>query len=265
MRHFRFQTKICVALLAGTICLLASERTWARMPLESICSIYGQRTIKLTGLGLVVGLDGTGDGGKNRPAMQALAAALSSLNAPTSPDELSKLGDNTAMVLIEAEIPRGGLRSGQTIDCYVSSPFGAKDLTGGRLLVAPMQRVGPDPGRPGAVLNRGKIAIGLASGALVVEGNDTLTSARIPGGIELLRDIVNEFIDHTRGAPIVTLLLDNTHASFRASSEVARVINEEIKMEERGRIVARARDAGVVEVEVPESYRNATPLSLSPG
>src|SRR6185295_705115 len=106
---------------------------WARVRLENICMVQGQQEIKLAGLGLVIGLPGTGDGAKNKETVQALRAALSRLNQPTANAEL-KNADNVALVMVEATIPKSGVKRGQKIDGYISSVFGAKSLRGGRLL-----------------------------------------------------------------------------------------------------------------------------------
>ena len=44
-----------------------------------------------------------------------------------------------AVVLVEATVPKSGIRRGQHIDCHVSAVFGAKSLRGGRLLSTPLE------------------------------------------------------------------------------------------------------------------------------
>lgn len=218
----------------------------ARVKLESICTVYGPQEIKLTGLGLVVGLDGTGDGGRNLPAMRALQAALERMNAPAALEEL-KNSDNVAVVLIEATIPRAGIRRGQRLDCYVSSLMGAESLRGGRLLLAP--------------LTRGKVdetyAPALASGPIYIEGSDVLTTGKIPGGVTVLNNFIAEFIeDRKEDGYYVTLLLEEAHSTFHSANEVARVINAEFSFEARTKELAKATSPGVIEVKVPDQYIN---------
>ncbi|MCH7989867.1 MAG: flagellar basal body P-ring protein FlgI [Planctomycetes bacterium] len=137
-RTFLFFSVILLTVALMSVALLKPQEARARVRLENICSIYGQKEVKLTGLGLVVGLNGTGDGGKNKPAMDALAKVLMHMNLPTDSADLRD-AKNVAVVLIEATIPKTGLRRGQKIDCYVSSIMGAKSLRSGRLLIAPLQ------------------------------------------------------------------------------------------------------------------------------
>lgn len=235
------------ALALVTVMLLVhflANTAQARIKLESICSVYGPQEIKLTGLGLVVGLNGTGDGGKNLPAMRALQAALERMNAPAVLEEL-KNANNVAVVLIEATIPRAGIRRGQRIDCYVSSLMGAKSLRGGRLLVSPLT-----VGR----INENH-APALASGPIYIESSDILTTGKIPDGALVLNNFMAEFIEDRKAAGyFVTLLLDAAHSTFHSASEVARVINAEFSFEARTNELAKAISPGVVEVKVPEQY-----------
>src|SRR5215211_5853983 len=72
-----------------------------------ITRLSGQRTNVLTGLGLVYGLKGTGDGGDFLPAIKPLASMLSKFANPATVQELSKVG-NVALVSITATIPADG-------------------------------------------------------------------------------------------------------------------------------------------------------------
>jgi flagellar P-ring protein precursor FlgI len=98
--------------------------------------------------------------------------------------------------------------------------------------------------------------LGLASGALYIEGTDSLTTARIPGGLTLERDIVSLFVDKSRGH-VVTLLLEEGHATFHSSREVARVINAEFSFEAGTAQIARAIGPGTIEVKVPPTYQDS--------
>ncbi|MDA0832592.1 MAG: flagellar basal body P-ring protein FlgI [Planctomycetota bacterium] len=217
----------------------------ARTRLENICTVYGQKEIKLTGTGLVVGLNKTGDGGKSPLTMMALASVMKLNNLPVvSPDQLRD-ADNVALVMIEATIPRTGIRRGQKIDCYVSSFLGAKSLRGGRLLTAAVETadIGDDS------------VIGLASGAIYIEGDGPLTTGKIPLGLTIEEDVISPFVD-TENGYVITLLLDKDHASFKAAGEVAHVINEEFAEEVTGEI-ARAVGPGTIDISIPEQYHVA--------
>src|SRR5580658_1368607 len=118
--------------------LVMPREALARTQLRNICTIYGQKETPIIGIGLVVGLSRTGDGGKNAAAMRALASTLRYLNNGVDLKELTD-ATNVAMVAISATIPKEGASRGQHLDCYVTSTFGAKSIKGGRLLISPLR------------------------------------------------------------------------------------------------------------------------------
>src|SRR5262245_65865913 len=127
-----------LACAAALVLVAGGVPAGARAGLENICTIAGQQEQKLIGLGLVVGLKGTGDGGKYAPMINALGSALAQLNNPASGPADLKDASNVALVLVEATVPANGIRRGQRIDCYVNSIGAAKNLRGGRLMIAPL-------------------------------------------------------------------------------------------------------------------------------
>ncbi len=241
-----------ILLIAIIVTLTISAPAHARVKLDDICQVYGQKEVRLTGMGLVVGLDGTGDGNKALPTMNALMAVMKSMGAPaTDPRELGS-ADNVAIVLIDATIPQGGLRQGQRIDCFVSSYLGAKCLRGGRLLVSALQT---------AEVNDNRL-IGTAAGPLIIEEVTTPTIGRIPNGVIIEtnlmqnQDFINNIITQDEGYPQFTLLLDEAHSSFLSSTAVADAINDNLsfQLENRLQKIARARSPGVIDIAIPEQY-----------
>lgn len=221
----------------------------ARVRLENICTLQGQEEVRLTGLGLVVGLTGTGDGAKNLPTVRALRTALAKMNQPAAEADF-KNADSVAVVMLDATIPRTGLRRGQKIDCHVSAVMGAKSLAGGRLLSTPLTTVDLRSDR----------VIALAGGAISVEDGVRPTTGKVSQGVDLLQDVNSLFVQRQQGEH-VTLLIDPHHASFWTASEVARVVNSEFTFEASGRQVARPAGPGVVEITIPDQYRS-TPVDF---
>ncbi len=244
MRHHTRRMLITATVVATCALLLVPTQVQARVRLKSICTVYGQKSTQIIGLGLVVGLRGTGDGGKNAAMARALASTLSFLNNPVDPGKELKDAANVAVVTVTAEIPKEGLRRGQKIDCDVSSIFGAKSLRGGRLLLTPMQLPAVDDDR----------MVALASGAIIIEDSEIQTNGRIPSGVMLEQDFTSPFVDRNRGN-IVTLLLDTGHATFSGANDVAVQINNNFKYEiGHSNRIANARSAGVIEVSIPQLY-----------
>src|SRR6266550_5538210 len=104
-------------LIVILVCLLVAQPVLA-VKIADITRLSGQRSNVLTGLGLVYGLRGTGDGGDFLPAIKPLAAMLSKYSDPSTIKELAN-AQNVALVSITATLPSDGVRDGETIDCYV--------------------------------------------------------------------------------------------------------------------------------------------------
>lgn len=241
-RRFRV-TLLVTCLIAGVA--LAPREAAALVRLENICTVQGQKEVRLTGLGLVVGLNGTGDGGRNLPTIRALGAALRLMNSPVQKAEELRNADNVAVVLVEATVPKTGLRRGQRIDCYVSSIYGAKSLKGGRLLTTPLttENLASD------------IVAGLAAGAISIEEATVPTNGRIPQGTVIETDVAATLLD-AQQAGKVTLLLDAEHASFHSAHRVATAINEDFKKQNLP-YIAQAKGPEIIEVEIPRQYRDS--------
>ena len=239
-------------IVSLALLLISNSTVFARVKLENICQIYGQKEVRLTGMGLVVGLNGTGDGGKAIPTIRALGAVMQAMGAPVLDLRELNNADNVAIVLIEATIPQGGLRVGQKLDCYVSSYLGAESLRGGRLLISAIQTANIADDR----------LVGTAAGALVLEDPTALTGARIPNGVIIETDLTqdDEFIKNIvrvdKGMSYFTLLLDEAHASFLSSTAVADAINDNLsfQLENRLQQIAKARTPGVIDIMIPPQY-----------
>jgi flagellar P-ring protein precursor FlgI len=241
----RRRHKLISALaVMGLLMSLLPRAANARTQVGNICTVYGQKEMPIIGIGLIVGLNRTGDGSKNAPAMRALASTLRYLNNPIESAKDLSDATNVAMVAISATIPKEGASRGQRLDCYVTSTFGAKSLKGGRLLISPVR--GPNV--------RDTAVVGLASGPVVIEDPDVLTSGRVPGGIVLERDFRTSFVDRTHGNK-VTLVVDPAHATFGVAWHIAEQINNDVYTVLHTK-PATALGPDRIEVLVPELYRD---------
>jgi len=192
------------------LCLTLALPVSAAVKIADITRISGQRSNVLTGLGLVYGLPGTGDGGDFLPAIKPLAAMLSKYADPATVRELANVS-NVALVSITATIPQDGARDGETIDCYVTSLGSASSLKGGRLFVTPMQ---------GPLAGSGIFA--LAQGPLEIEDVSTPTVGVVKNGCVMEADLPAKYIENGR----FTLVLEAPAASWTTASTIAKVINE---------------------------------------
>ena len=83
---------------SSVLCAPAGAGRAPAVKIADITRISGQRSNVLTGLGLVYGLKGTGDGGDFLPAIKPLAAMLSKFADPTTVQELANVAERGAGV-----------------------------------------------------------------------------------------------------------------------------------------------------------------------
>src|SRR4051794_37289622 len=114
------------SLLITMAMLLLAGPAYA-VKVADITRIGGQRTNVLTGLGLIYGLKGTGDGGDFSPKSRPLAAMLGKFADSSTIQELSNV-QNVALVSLTATVPSMGVRDGDKIDVYVTSLGAASSL-----------------------------------------------------------------------------------------------------------------------------------------
>jgi len=218
-------------------CLLLAPSAMA-VKIADITRLSGQRSNVLTGLGLVYGLKGTGDGGDFSPAIKPLAAMLSKYGDPATVRELGN-AQNVALVSITASLPPDGVRDGEKVDCYVTSLGAAASLKGGRLFVTPMQ--GPIPGSG---------IFALCQGPIELEDATTPTVGIVKSGCVMEADFLTTYIDKTGH---FTLILEAPAASWTTASTIAKIIND--AEGSQGETLAVAVDPKNVIVTIPTIER----------
>lgn len=237
-----------ITLLTWAAIVALATTAHGEIRLKSVCRVKGQEENTLHGMGLVIGLKGTGDGGSFLPEIRSLATMLQLMGNPIGPGGEAELKDvkNVALVSVTATIPAAGARQGDKLDCQVMSIGAAKSLEGGRLFMTPL--IGPhDP----EVTNPRVYAF--AQGAVVAENPKTPTVASVHGGCRLEEDFFNVF--QTKDGRI-NLVLDKNHADFELAWDIADRINNESPIRGDESVLARALDQVNIEVTIPQSYRS---------
>jgi len=226
-----------------------------------VTSLKGQSVNRLIGQGLVVGLNGTGDGDQYAVTMRALAQTLGHLAAPVSSMQELKDTSNVAIVVIDAVIPEHGAREGDRIDVHVSALGSASSLAGGRLLVAPL--IYEDPGVE-------KI-FAFAAGGIEIPDVDMPTTGIIPNGATVQEDVLVGFTVSGTALPFandwiqpaeqyITLVLDDAHAGWGLAVAIAEAVNAELSLAADVERVAIAADPKNVVVLLP-SFQRGDPAS----
>jgi len=240
----KFLRRRGATLLAVTVMALSGEVAAERI--KDLTSIGGVRENQLIGYGLVVGLQGTGDGKDVSFTGQSLKSILSSLGVTTNPyddfDLAQSAGrplelDNVAAVIVTAEIPAFA-KPGQRLDVNVSALGVAESLRGGSLIMTRLKGI---DGQTYAV----------AQGAMTVTGiNEEVagtslqigvpTSGRIPRGAIIEREVETPFNSSE-------YLVFNVHSKdFGTADAITSAINSEY-----GEGVAFSLDGVSVAVNAP--------------
>lgn len=209
--------------------------------IKDIASLKGVRTNQLVGYGLVVGLNGTGDGAGTKFTVQSLVNMMERLGIHTLSDQVKVA--NVAGVMVTADLPPFA-RRGSEIDVLVSSIGDAKSLQGGTLLMTPLK--GSDNNvyalAQGPLLVGGFASSGAAGGG--IQKNHP-TVARIPGGATIEREIPFNF----NGMDGLTFALHQP--DFTTALRISKAINQGL-----GTPMASPLDAGTVRVDVPDANKN---------
>ena len=229
-RFFRILMVLCSALAVWPANAQAIR-------IKEIAAVQGVRSNQLTGYGLVVGLDGTGDQTTQMPyTAQSMNNYLQQLGLSLPPGANMQL-KNVAAVLVTAQLPAFA-QPGQTIDVTVSSLGDAKSLRGGTLLLTQLRAADGEiyALAQGNVVIAGLSAQGKSGSSITV---NTPTSGRIPNGASVEREIASDF----DSGPSVHLSLKKPN--FETATNVVNAINQRY-----GRI-ASTRNATAIEVQAP--------------
>jgi flagellar P-ring protein precursor FlgI len=229
-------TGVLLALL-GTLWMLVTPLEAQASRIKEIAAVQGVRSNPLTGYGIVVGLDGTGDQTTQTPfTTQSLNAMLQQFGITVPAGSAMQL-KNVAAVLVTAQLPAFA-QPGQTIDVNVSSLGNAKSLRGGTLITTPLR------GADGQIyaLAQGNLIVGGAgasAGGSKVQINH-LAAGRVPEGGTVERSVPTPLLEGD------SVQLGLNAADFHTARAVARAINEA-----KGPGTALARDGRTVTLRVP--------------
>jgi flagellar P-ring protein precursor FlgI len=233
-------------LVVIAIACFVTARQASAVKIRDVARLKNEAPNEIVGMGLVVGLKGTGDGGDFLPAMRPLKEMLKRFDDPVLLERELKNANNVAIVMLSVKIPSEGAHYGAKLDVKVSA-IAAKSLKGGRLFISPLIAPRTDV----------KMVLGSASGDLFIEDETNPTTAIIKDGGVLIDDILSKEIVDGK----FTLVLNPNTATREVATEVARTINEEVEVQTDGKPIAVAVDATSVDVTIPVVEQgNPTPF-----
>lgn len=236
--------RAAAVLLAGSLCLPMAAQADR---IKDLTTVAAKRTNQLVGYGLVVGLQGTGDGTDFAFTTQSLRTMLSRLGVSregalsdfeTAAGNVRTDTRNTAAVMVTAELP-GFAKPGQKIDINVSAIGRASNLRGGTLLLTSLRGV---DGEVYALAQGALTATGIdanAAGSKVAIG--VPTSARVPGGATVERAVENPF------SQAENVVFNVREGDFTTTTAIVNAINTRF-----GDGVAQALDSVSVAVRAPQ-------------
>jgi flagellar P-ring protein precursor FlgI len=171
---------IIIFVLVNIISLM---KAYADVRIKDIARINQTGETDVMGYGLVIGLNGTGDGKGSQFTVQSVTNMLQRMGV-TVPIEKVKI-KNVAAVLVTTKIPANA-KLGDKLDVTVSSIGDASTLEGGTLVMTPMSD------RQGIIYgySQGSVSIGgfnVQVGDNKIVSNYTLVG-RVPNGVAIERE-----------------------------------------------------------------------------
>ena len=233
-------TIFLLMLLSGTTAL--ADR------IKDLTTVAGVRSNQLIGYGLVVGLNGTGDGGAVPYTGQSLRSILGRLGVnvdgvlsdfDVAGTQASSIpADNVAAVMVTASLPPFA-KPGQNIDVNISTIGAASSLRGGTLIMTRLRGIDGEVYAlaQGALTSTG-IEVNAAGDEITI---GVPTAGRIPNGATVERMVESPF---NRSQHIV---LNVSNGDFTTSKEIVDKINAVF-----GDATAAAIDGVSIAVRAPE-------------
>lgn len=222
---------LVIALLLCATYVPPSVAYAARARIKDLVEFEGVRGNDLVGYGLVVGLNGTGDGLRNSPyTEEAMANLLERLGVNVQGEQFRP--KNVAAVLVTATLPPFS-RAGSQIDTTVSTIGDSKSLLGGTLIMTPLNAA---DGEIYAVAQGPVLAGGVqAEGDAATITLGVPTSGTIPSGARVEREISFDF------SQMQQMRLALRDPDFTTARRIEESINQMY-----GASVARMNDSGTV-------------------
>jgi flagellar P-ring protein FlgI len=237
---------ICFAVVSLLAAGASVSHTSAASRIKDIAHIDGLKKEMVIGYGLVVGLNGTGDGRKSTFTMQSIESMLERFGVTVDAAVLKV--NNVAAVMVTGEVDPF-MRVGSAIDVTVNSMGDATSLEGGTLLATPL--IGVDGGL--YAIAQGPATVGgfnVSGGAgNSVSQNHTTAGQVISGGV-IQRSFEPEYI--ADGQFDLTVF----NMDFYTVTSMVTAINDHF-----GSTVAEGLDGRTVRVQIPPADR-ADPIGF---
>jgi len=227
--------------MLSLLAALAASVAAGKVRVKDICSFQNKQEIDLVGYGLVIGLDGTGDGTGTQFTVQSLVNMMERMGLTV---EVSKVKvKNVAAVIVTARIS-SHQTEGSYFDVTVSSVGDASSLQGGTLLLTPLA----GPGGKVRGMAQGPVSIGGFN--VQVDDNKIVKNytlvGRVPGGGKITNPL------ETPEEFALEIYLSLFDPDFTTVHRIAERINIKYGL------LAFPVDGGTIRVLVPDSLSYPT-------
>ena len=251
LRQPSYSKKMIFRLLILILLFLLPMDLWA-VRVKDIASLRGARDNQLSGFGIVVGLDGTGDSAESLLSRKPVINALERIGI--SLDSADIAGRCLAAVWLTATLPPFA-KSGQRLDVTAATIGDSISLRGGVLIMTPLR----GPNRLVYAVAQGPIA-GIPRGVSRADALPAEELANLPIGQRMVASvgtipgvaIVEREINLNLNSR-ARLYMNLRSPDFTTAFRLAKLINQTLGIRS-----ARAKDAGTVEISVPDSYLGNT-------
>lgn len=231
-------------LLVVIVLLIMLIEVRSEVRLKDVTKIGGSTQKTVLGYGIVIGLEGTGDGTKSMFTIQSIANMLENYGIKIDKADLKP--KNVAAVMVTANLPSYA-KKGTRIDVSVSSIGDAKSLQGGQLLITPLTDPTTQTSAGVDIFAAGPVSIGGfnidAGNSNKFHKNYTLVG-RIPDGGTVESESKEELIKD--GVISLNLNQPDYTTAVRIASSINNFFSQEI---------AFAADRAEVKISVPPKYQ----------
>ena len=208
--------RLTTAMGAAALTIALAPRGANAIDVQSMVRIKGLERNELTGMGMVVGLNGTGDSARRSEYPARYLAELYRNNGMgvSSPQDLQS-SDGVAIVLVTCLLPATGAREGDRFDARVSVLGNAKSLKGGTLLQSFVR------------FSKASDVDAWVSGIVDVDPTNPRVGT-IHQGLQMLTDVRASAF--TSGSHDVTLIINPEYASYPTASMLADQITQQLQV-----------------------------------
>ena len=224
-----------------------AESNGVSVRIKDVARFRGVRSNTLMGVGVVVGLKGTGDTRKNPQSAAAIANYMKSLGQDVDPALIEP--KNCAVVFVRAELPAFAT-NGQLMDVTVASAGDAQSLQGGLLLRSELYAIG-DKETVYAV-GEGQVSIG-GFGASAGGNSASVgfsTAGRIPSGAIVEQGAPTKLVYDGK------MYIELADADLTSAQRIQEAINRKYP-----EFNAEAENGGTISVTLPKGMSQVQAMS----